>query len=201
MPRVPARDAGHSYVSRPVASDGVEKSGTSQPPSYLWYLAAFMAGSIAWMVGVTVAGSAWDIVRDASISSSNQALDAQGQSIAVFTDVPQANRSIECRLISVINDESQPMTPYDSRVVQQLPVEDDGKTWYLIAFEQDGLDGVTATCAPKDGGVDNAQYAVAVVDGYRKRNLTGLAIMAGGIVVASVLATVTFIRRRKHRLA
>ena len=45
----------------------------------------------------------------------------------------------------------------------------DGTTWNLVAFQPDGRDNVTVSCSPADKGVDNAQYAYAVVDGFVER--------------------------------
>jgi hypothetical protein len=147
------------------------------------------------MVGVAVAGSAWDTVRDTPISSANQALQAKGESIAVFTDVVQNDRHITCSMVDVVRDaKPDPMSPAPIA----LTVEDDGTTWNLVAFEPDGRDNVTVSCAPKDKQVDNAQYAYAVVNGYFKRQLIGLLILGGITVAAAAIAIVVFVKRRRR---
>jgi hypothetical protein len=166
----------------------------SRPPSPLWYLAALALTLIGWIVGVAVAGGAWDAVRSAPITSANQALQAKGESIAVFTDVVQADRYITCSMVDVVRDaEPEPIPPAPIA----LTVEDDGATWNLVAFEPEGRDNVTVTCAPRDKRVDNAQYAYAAVDGFVERARAGNLVILGGFVGGIVLAIVVFAKRRR----
>ena len=58
-----------------------------------WYLGALALALVGWVVGVAVAGGAWDTVRAASVSSANQPISAAGSSVAAFTDVLQAGRT------------------------------------------------------------------------------------------------------------
>ncbi len=169
---------------------------TSRPPSPLWYLLALALTLAGWIVGVAVAGGAWDEVRNASITSANQALQAKGESIAVFTDVVQTDRRISCSMVDVVRDAApDPIPPAPIA----LTVEDDGATWSLVAFQPDGRDNVTVSCVPKDKQVDNAQYAYAAVDGFVERARAGNFIILGGFLGAIILATVVFIRRRRHK--
>ena len=167
----------------------------SRPPSPLWYLAALALTLVGWIVGVAVAGGAWDAVRSAPITSANQALQAKGESIAVFTDVVQADRHITCSLVDVVRDaKPEPIPPAPIA----LTVDDDGATWNLVAFEPEGRDNVTVTCTPKDKRVDNAQYAYAAVDGFVERARAGNFVILGGFVGGIVLAIVVFAKRRRR---
>ena len=160
-----------------------------------WYLVALAVFAIGWNGGVWWAGQAWDMVREAPITSANEALQAEGESIAVFTDVVQANRRITFSMSSVVREaRPQPIAPAPI----PLTVEDDGATWTLIAFEHEGRDNVTISCAPKDKQVDNAQYAYATIDGYNSRLWTGNIISMAAIVLALAVGIVVFrIRRRQ----
>jgi hypothetical protein len=163
-------------------------------PSPLWYLAALALAIIGWMVGVAVAGSAWDSVRHAPISSANEALQAKGESIAVFTDVVQPDRGITCAMTDVVTD-SRAVTIPSAPIA--LEVEDDGTTWHLVAFQPEGRNGVTVACTPKDKRVDNAQYAFATVRGFIERARAGNAVIIAALFSAIVLASVVFLRRRR----
>jgi hypothetical protein len=172
--------------------DDVDQS--PEPPSPFWYLAAIALTLVAWMVGVAVAGGAWDAVRSAPISSANEALQAEGQSIAVFTDVVQSDRQISCAMTDVVTD-SRAVTIPPAPIA--LEVEDDGATWHLVAFQPEGRNGVTVSCTPRDKQVDNAQYAYATVDGFIPRVRAGNAVILTGFLAAIVLSSVVFIRRRR----
>jgi len=194
VPRIPVRDAGHSPFNGRYR-DGVNR--TSEPASPAWYLLALAVFAIGWNGGVWWAGSAWDQVREARITSANQALQAEGASIAVFTDVVQPDRRITCAMVDVVREaRPQPMGPAPI----PLTVEDDGVTWQLVAFERNGRDNVTVTCAPADKQVDNAQYAYATVNGYDTRLWTGNIVSMAAIVLAFAIGVVVFrIRRRQLR--
>lgn len=165
-----------------------------QPPSPLWYLAALALALASWIIGVAVAGGAWDAVRNAPITSANQALQAKGESIAVFTDVVQAERRITCSMVDVVRDAEPDPIP---AAPIALTVEDDGATWNLVAFEPEGRDNVTVSCAPADKGVDNAQYAYAAVDGFLERARAGNIVILGGFLGGIILTILVFMRRRR----
>jgi len=166
----------------------------TEPPSPYWYLAALALTLVRWMVGVAVAGGAWDAVRGAHITSANEALQAQDESIAVFTDVVQTDRRITCAMSDVVTDSRAVAIP---PAPIALEVEDDGETWHLVAFQPEGRNGVTVTCTPKDKQVDNAQYAYAVVDGFIQRARIGNAIILAGLVGAVAIAAIVFVKRRR----
>jgi hypothetical protein len=168
------------------------------PPSPLWYLGALAITLASWVVGVAVAGGAWDAVRSAPITSANQALQAKGESIAVFTDVLQTERRITCSMVDVVRDaEPEPIPPAPIA----LTVDDDGSTWNLVAFAPEGRDNVTIACTPRDRRVDNAQYAYAAVDGFIERARTGNFVILGGFLGGVALAILVFVLRRRRRSA
>lgn len=167
----------------------------SRPPSPLWYLAAVALTLAGWVVGVAVAGGAWDAVRAASITTANQALQAKGESIAVFTDVIQTERRITCSMVDVVRDaRPDPIPPAPIA----LTVSDDGTPWNLVAFEPQGRDNVTVSCTPRDRRVDNAQYAYATVDGFVERARTGNLVILGGFGAGITLAILIFMLRRRR---
>jgi hypothetical protein len=148
-----------------------------------------------WIIGVAVAGGAWDAVRNAPITSANQALQAEGESIAVFTDVVQTDRQITCSMVDVVRDaRPAPIPPAPIA----LTVDDDGTTWSLVAFQPDGRNNITVSCAPRDKQVDNAQYAYAAVDGFVERARAGNSVILGGFLSGVVLAIIVFAKRRRH---
>jgi hypothetical protein len=158
-----------------------------------WYLAALALALIGWVVGVAVAGNAWDTVRTASISSANQPLSANGASVAVFTDVLQTGRRIVCRSAEPGHRSQQvPPSPLD------LTIDDDGTTWHLVAFEPKGRDDMTLSCGPQDHQADNAQYAFARVDGFLHRARIGNGIVLVGMIGAVAMATTLFLKRRRQ---
>ncbi|MFL6088922.1 MAG: hypothetical protein ACJ71Z_02145 [Aeromicrobium sp.] len=172
----------------------MDRGEPKEAPSQYWYLAALALVIVGWMVGVAVAGGAWDAVRHARISSTNEALQAQGSSVAVFTDVVQPDRQITCTMTDVVTDSrSTPVPPAPIA----LEVEDDGTTWHLVAFQPEGRNGVTVTCAPADKRVDNAQYAFATVDGFTERARVGNAVILASLLGAALTSLIVFVRRRR----
>lgn len=160
--------------------------------SGIWYLAALLLAAIGWNVGVAVAGGAWDQVRAAPITSRNQPMDARGSSVAVFTDALQADFASQCSWTSGSSGRPQRMPP----APLPLTVDDDGRTWQLIAFEPQGRDAMEVRCHATRGRTGNAQYAYAVVDGFNDRAMIGNAITLGSLFVALILAIGVFVLRR-----
>lgn len=158
-----------------------------------WYLAALALALVGWVVGVAVAGSAWDNVRNATVTSANQPLAARGASVAVFTDILQSGRQIICR--------SQEPGHRARRVPAaplSLSIEDDGTTWHLIAFEPKGRDNMALSCRPKDHSADNALYAFSAVDGFLTRANLGNTIIQAMMLAALATAVTVFLRRRRE---
>ena len=168
-------------------------SDDKKPLSPAWYLAALALALVGWVVGVAVAGGAWDTVRNASVTSANGPLSASGASVAVFTDVLQSGRRIVCR-------SSEP--GHASRRLPTAPlaltIDDDGTTWHLIAFEPKGRDAMTISCLPTDRQADNAQYAFAEVDGFLTRANAGNNIIKGAFVGSLATAIAILLRRRRE---
>lgn len=167
---------------------------SSKPISGLWYLGALCLALVGWNVGVAIAGGAWNHVRQAPITSANQPLDAAGSSVAVFTDVMQADLGIACSWRLGASGESRPMAP----APLALTVNDDGLNWQLIAFEPDGHDDMEVRCHPTRGRTDNAQYAYAVVEGFNSRARLGNAITLASLALAAATATLIFVLRRRR---
>lgn len=154
----------------------------------LWYLAALFVVLGGWMAGTIVAAGAWDNVREATLESVTERVDAGSGSLAVFTDVRQPERDVTCTATPP-GDEAEPLdipaAPID------LTVARDGSTWYLIGFQREGRDDVAVRCTPRDRAADAATYRVAVAEGVldqarRGSGLTWIATAAGlGLAVAT----------------
>lgn len=177
---------------RPVTSASMSDD-TSSPLNPAWYLAALALALVGWVIGVAVAGGAWDSVRSASVTSANQPLSAAGASVAVFTDVLQTGRRIICHSSEPGHRSQQlPTSPLD------LTIDDDGTTWHLVAFEPKGRDNMTLSCGPQDRQADNAQYAFARVDGFLRQARIGNGIILAGMLGAAATATTIFLKRRRQ---
>lgn len=144
-----------------------------------------------------MAAGAWDSVRETSVTPANQPLDAEGQSVAVFTDVLQPERRVSCQAGNADDEKSKP-APISAAPID-LTVDDDGTTWHLIGFEPNARNGMDIGCAPDDDASDNATYAYSVVDGFTDRANTGNGIAILGTVAGIGLAIWTFISRRRHQ--
>jgi hypothetical protein len=158
-----------------------------------WYLTALALALVGWVVGVAVAGGAWDQVRAASVSSANQAVSAKGSSVAAFTDVLQTGRRIVCH-------SSEPGRPAQQLPAAPLPlaIDDDGTTWHLIAFEPKARDNMSLSCRPEDRQADNAQYAFATVDGFLRRARIGNIIIIASMIGSLGTAVAILLRRRRE---
>jgi hypothetical protein len=155
-------------------------------------MAALFIALIGLIAGFSVAAGAWDRVEEAGISAASGPIDAAGRSVAVFTDVRQPERRIDCE--TTVNKASKPVLP----ATLDLVVNDDGSEWYLIGFVEHGRDGMEIRCRPEDGRADNATYAVAVVDGFSERVNTGKGIAYVSLAAGLGLAIWTFIARRRQ---
>ncbi len=168
-----------------------------RPRSPLWYLAALFLALGAWVIGAVVAAGAWDIVRDAGVSSSTAPVDAEDKSVAIFTDVLQPERRVTCRYtVAPVQKGAKPTAIEPAPI--DLTIADDGTEWYLIGFVLDGKDQMSVTCAPRDKRTDNASYAVSAVEGFSQRANVGNGIAILGTVAGIALAIWTFINRRRR---
>lgn len=158
-----------------------------------WYLAALALALVGWVVGVAVAGSAWDTVRATTVTSANDPLSASGSSVAVFTDVLQTGRKIVCSSTEPGRRARQvPPAPLP------LSIDDDGTTWHLIAFEPKGRAAMTLECRPQDRQADNAQYAFSRVDGFLQKARIGNAIILAAMAGSLGTAVAILLRRRRE---
>ena len=159
------------------------------------YLVALLVVLVGWMAATVIAAGAWDAVRDANLTpSTEKRADAAGQSVAVFTDIPQPNRDITC----VAVDEAEESSTVPAAKIN-LVIEPDGSEWTLIGLLPRGRDGLQITCTPRDRGVDNASYAYAVVEGFAQRGRTGQIVATVGLIAGLGLTVATYLVRRSAR--
>ncbi len=137
-------------------------------------------------------------MREAPIAAINRPLDADGLSVAVFTDVVQPERRVACTQTTETAKKAK-KDPQPVPVASlELVVTDDGNEWHLIGFEANGRDGLSIRCTPADKRADNATYAFSTVDGFTDRANTGNGIAIIGTALGVGLALWTFIARRRH---
>lgn len=160
----------------------------------LWYLAALFVVLGGWMVGTIVAAGSWDHVRDATLESVTERVDAGSGSLAVFTDVRQPERDVTCTATPP-GKGAEPVELEKAPI--DLTVARDGSTWYLIAFEPEGRDDVAVRCTPRDRAADAATYRVAVAEGVLDRARLGAGLTWIATAAGVVLAVLTWWSRRK----
>lgn len=136
-------------------------------------------------------------MREASITSIDRPLDAEGQSVAVFTDVVQPERKVACQAGDAANTKKEPVTIPAASL--ELVVSADGNEWHLIGFEAEGRNGMDIRCTPQDKRSDNATYAYSLVDGFTDRANAGNGIAMIATALGIGLAIWTFIARRRHQ--
>lgn len=160
----------------------------------LWYLAALFVVLGGWMAGVILAAGAWDTVRDATLESASERVDAGSGSLAVFTDVRQPERDITCTATGPGKDAE----PVDLEAAPiDLTVARDGSSWFLIAFERNAPSDVEVRCTPRDRAADAATYRVAVAEGFADRAQLGDGVTWIATAAGIVLAIATWWTRRK----
>lgn len=162
----------------------------------LWYLAAFLLAIGSAMAATAVAASAFDPVRDASVTPVTERVDAQGSTLAIYTDIVQADRDILCRGRYGDQDKGRIVIP-DKGV--DVTADGDGTRWHLIGLLEEGRDGLRIVCSPADKRVDNASYGYATVTGYSSRVNNGRGIAYIGVAAAAVLAAWVLWCRREAR--
>lgn len=159
------------------------------------YLAAVLVVLAGWVGATVVAAGAWDTVREATlVPVTQERADAEGASVAVFTDIVQPDRDIACRG----RDGDDQVVTIDEAAID-VPVESDGTEWHLINLLPQGRDGLKVRCGPSDDRVDNATYSYAVVDGFTSRGERGQAIATTGLLAGIALAAWTFVCRRRAK--
>lgn len=162
----------------------------------LWYLAAFLLAIGSAMAGTAVAASAFDPVRDATVTPITERVDANGTTLAIYTDIVQSDRDILCR--GRYGDADKGRIEIPNKGVD-VTAQGDGTRWHLISLLEDGRDGLRIVCTPKDKRIDNASYGYATVTGYASTVNNGRGIAYIGIGIAAVLAGWIFWCRRLAR--
>lgn len=167
----------------------------------LWYLAALMLALGGLMVGTAVAAGAWDAVREADLSGTEERVDAEGASLAVFTDILQPERDIACTATPSAEEgaEEDPEPIEVPEAPLDLDVAREGTSWYLIGFLPEGADGLAVSCAPTDESGDAADYAVSTPEGVLSRANVGNGVGWIGTAAGLLLAVLVFVSRRRAR--
>lgn len=167
-----------------------------KPTSPLWYLTAFFIALGGAVISIIVAAGAWDPVREASVTPIGERVDGTGKSIAVYTDIVQADRDVTCRATGP----GKKVTPIPEAKLA-LTVDDGTDQWHLIAMLNEGSKGQLISCTPKDRRVDDATYTYAAVTGFASKANTakGISILTTAIGIG--LAGYTFYTRRQQRKA
>lgn len=159
-----------------------------------WYVVAALIAVLAWVAGTAYAASAWDPLREATVTPVGQDINPDGQDLAVFTDLVQPDRTIRCFARADGPRLRVPAPPVD------LLVDSDGSRWHLIGVLRDAPDGVHVACGPTDKATDTARYGTAVAD-LSSRAGTGRAIAWGGAAIGLLLAAATLTARTRRMFA
>jgi hypothetical protein len=162
----------------------------------LWYLAAFLLAIGSAMAATAVAASAFDSVRDATVTPVTERIDAKGSTLAVYTDLVQPDRDISCRGRYGEGDRGRIVIPGKG---VDVTAQGDGTTWHLIGLLERGRDGLRIVCTPTDKRVDNAAYGYATVTGYDSAVNNGKGIASIGAAAGVVLGAWVFWCRRRAR--
>lgn len=162
-----------------------------------WYAVAALIAVLGWVVGTAHAASAWDPLRDTTVTPLGQNIDPGGDDVAVFTDLQQPERNIRCFARADGPQLRVPAAPVD------ITVDSDGSRWHLIGVLRGGPDGLHVACGPADaadGATDTARYATAVVD-LSSRVGAGRVIGWGGFAAGALLAGATVVARTRRLVA
>lgn len=170
------------------------ESDCVRPINPLWYLAAFVVALGSLMIGTAVAASAWNPVREVTVTPTTVRADAAGKSLAVFTDIVQPDRGISCRAV----DRDKDVTPIPDAALD-ITVDNEGNQWHLIGMLPEGSNGLKVRCKPQGKRVDNASYGYAAVAGFESRANTGNGIGMIGAAIGVIFAGYVFYSRRQHR--
>lgn len=163
----------------------------------LWYLAAFLLAIGSAMAATAVAASAFDPVRDATVTPVTERVNAQGATLAIYTDLVQDDRDITC-WGRYGKDDKQRVDIPDKGV--ELTAQGDGTRWQLIGLLEEGRDGMRIVCRPADSRDDSASYGYATVTGYGTTVNNGRGIAYIGIAAAFGLAVWIYWCRRAVRI-
>ena len=159
-----------------------------------WYVVAALIALFSWAAGTAYAASAWDPVRTAAVAPIGQDLNPAGKDLAIFTDVLQPDRNVQCFARADGPRIKVPAAPVE------ISVDSDGTRWHLIAVLRSAPDGVHVACAPRDKAIDTARYGTAIVD-LSSRLGTAKLMSWGGFAVGLTLATATLYARTRKEFA
>ncbi len=162
----------------------------------MWYLAAFLLALGGQVVGTAVAAGAWDGVRDASLLSTTEPIDAGDASLAVYTDILQPDRDVTCTATGP-DDDAEPIDIPEAPL--ELTATSEGASWYLIGFLMEGRDELTVACEPSDDAGDSATYVAGVAEGVQDRANVGNGITWLATLLGIILAVAVFLSRRRTR--
>lgn len=159
----------------------------------LWYLAAFLLALGGAMIGTAVAATAFDPVRNATVTATSERVDAAGKSLAVFTN-DEEHGDIACHA----RDRNKNRIEIPQKLVG-VTTENHGETWYLIAVLTDGKDDLKVSCSPNSKRPDTAGYAYATVTGYSSAANNGRGIAILGASAGALLGGFVYWCRRNQK--
>lgn len=159
----------------------------------LWYLAAFLLALGSAMAGTAVAATAFDPVRNATVTATSERVDAAGKSLAVFTN-DEEHGDIVCRA----RDRDKNRIEIPQKLIG-VTTKNQGETWYLIAILKDGQDDLKVSCSPTSKRPDTAGYAYATVTGYSSAANNGRGIAILGASAGALLGGYVYWCRRRNK--
>lgn len=159
----------------------------------LWYLAAFLLALGSAMIGTAVAATAFNPVRNATVTSVSERADSAGKSLAIFTN-DEEHKDVVCHA----RDRKKQRVELPQKLVG-VKATDHGETWYLIALLAEGQDGLKIGCAPTTSRPDTAGYAFAAVTGYSSAATNGRGIAILGASAGLLLGGFVYWSRRSHK--
>lgn len=172
-----------------------------KPTSPFWYVAALFIALGGAVISIIIAASAWDPVREATVTPIGERVDGTDKSIAVFTDIVQPDRKVTCRATGPGKKVTE-IPPLDTPAKRlEITVTNGTDEWHLIGMLNKGDKGQLITCTPKDRRVDDATYTYAAVEGFTSKGNVAQGVSAIGTAIGVILAGYTFWCRRKQRLA
>lgn len=160
-----------------------------------WYLVAALIAVFAWVAGTAFAASAWDPLREATVEPIGQPIQTKSDGdLAVLTDLPQPDRTIEC-----FTRVGKKRTPIPAATVDVV-VDSDGSRWHLIGVLPDPPDEARVVCRPQDKQTDTARYGTALVD-LSSREGAGQVIAWVGFLAGLGLAGATLTARTRKLIS
>jgi len=160
------------------------------------YLVGVLVVLTGWVAATMIAAGAWEPVQEANVTPTTEKnADAAGHTLAVYTDIPQPERTIVCTADGPEKDRSTTLPAAKIDVVTEV----DGTEWHLVALWPEGRDDVKVACTPKDRKIDNATYSYAVLDGFTSRGQTAQIVAFAGLFAGAAVAGGTYWTRRRMK--